>query len=116
IKNSKEGQSGNLKRIQTRQSIVVSQNLESLEDELELERDALIILYNTLFGDSWYNNSGWKTGGVFSDVVTNDWYGITVNEDGRVIKIELSDNNVGHLWNRPSIPDIFEELPLLQVL
>ena len=43
------------------------------------ERFALIAIYNATNGDSWSNNFGWKTGGVFSLPGTEGgWYGVKV--------------------------------------
>jgi Leucine-rich repeat (LRR) protein len=49
---------------------------------------ALVALYNSTDGDHWNNNNGWLTDNV------SQWYGITINDSGRVTKISLSDNNL----------------------
>jgi len=43
-------------------------------------------LYNDLGGDNWKNNSGWGSGSV----ITNDWYGVEVDENNRVITLDLA--------------------------
>jgi Leucine-rich repeat (LRR) protein/PKD repeat protein len=84
--------------------------------DLETERQALITIYNELSGFMWNDTDGWKINGSFSPVVTNDWYGITVNDEGHVIKIELGSNNVGNYFTLPNIPDVFDDLPYLEVV
>ncbi len=48
---------------------------------------SLVALYDSTAGDSWTNNTGWKTDTLGA------WYGITL-ENGRVIEISLSNNNL----------------------
>ena len=54
-----------------------------LEDSL-----ALVELYDSTNGDSWTNNTNWKTGTL--DI----WYGVTV-AGGRVSYLLLNNNNCG---------------------
>lgn len=94
--------------IQTQNISISSHELSSLMDE----KRALISFYELTGGDNWWENtSGWG-----ADSVTNDWYGITVDENGHVIKMELADNHVGDVFTKPSIPEVFDDLPYLQVL
>ncbi len=68
------------------------------------ERDTLVLLYDALSGDQWDNADGW-----LSEAPLYEWHGV-VTRDGRVIKIELPDNNlVGQL------PDGLEDLGELEV-
>ena len=60
----------------------------------EVQRNALISLYNSTNGDNWDDNSGWKTNGEFSPPGTEgNWHGITVSGD-HVSEIDLSNNNL----------------------
>ena len=59
--------------------------LLGLEDNAD--RDALIALYNATDGANWTN-----TWDLDADITT--WYGITLDEDGSVTHIELSNNNL----------------------
>jgi hypothetical protein len=52
-------------------------------------REALIAFYNSTGGLNWIHQSGWLTS---SDECT--WSGITCNNDGVLIGINLSDNNL----------------------
>ncbi len=54
------------------------------------EHDALIELYNAAGGPLWNNQSGWDT--PASDHCT--WYGVTCNHNGRVVGLDLTDNNL----------------------
>ncbi len=49
---------------------------------------ALVALYNATNGSSWTNNSNWLSGPVYQ------WYGITINNQGRVTGIDLHNNNL----------------------
>ncbi|TDT46848.1 putative secreted protein (Por secretion system target) [Maribacter spongiicola] len=51
------------------------------------DREALIALYNSTDGDNWTNS--WD---LSADM--NTWYGITVNGSGRVISINMYQNNL----------------------
>ena len=48
---------------------------------------ALVALYNSTNGPSWYNNTNWLSDPVIF------WYGVTAN-GGRVTKIDLTNNNL----------------------
>ena len=50
---------------------------------------ALVALYQSTNGDNWVNNNNW-----LSTQPISLWYGVTVNENGRVINIELISNNL----------------------
>ncbi|MDZ7755193.1 hypothetical protein [Rhodohalobacter sp.] len=63
----------------------VSQNQNSIEGD----RQALVDLYNATAGDSWGNNSGWLNGNP-----SNEWYGVEVDNEGRVIRLDLFKNNL----------------------
>jgi len=57
-------------------------------DVPQSEADALIAFYDATNGDSWTNNTGWK-----SDPVVGNWYGVTVS-GGHVTQLGLSVSNV----------------------
>lgn len=56
------------------------------KDSAEGDWEALMELYNDLGGDNWNNNSGWGSGSV----VTNEWYGVEVDANNRVITLDLA--------------------------
>lgn len=66
------------------------------------ERDALIDFYNSTNGDSWADNSGWKTEPLHTDGFAmpgaeGDWYGVVVEEVDlldHVVELMLSNNNL----------------------
>ena len=70
------------------------------------DRDFLITLYDATGGDSWTNNTNWK-----SDRPISEWTGVTTDEDGRVIKLTLNDNNLSG-----EIPPALGSLEKLQSL
>jgi RHS repeat-associated protein len=55
---------------------------------------ALIAIYNSTNGLYWNNNSGWSEGadGTNCDVCT--WYGVGCDNNGRVRKIDIGNNNL----------------------
>nr|NIM13762.1 hypothetical protein [Candidatus Aminicenantes bacterium]NIM80428.1 hypothetical protein [Candidatus Aminicenantes bacterium]NIN19821.1 hypothetical protein [Candidatus Aminicenantes bacterium]NIN43697.1 hypothetical protein [Candidatus Aminicenantes bacterium]NIN86447.1 hypothetical protein [Candidatus Aminicenantes bacterium] len=78
------------------------------------ERAALIALYNSTNGDSWTNNSGWKTPPLDTDGFAmpgteNTWYGIVSGIN--VTQISLSNNNLSG-----SIPSTLGNLGSLELL
>ncbi len=50
---------------------------------------ALVDLYNATDGANWTNNTGWLT-----DPILSNWYGVGINGDGRVVSINLTNNNL----------------------
>ena len=52
-------------------------------------RAALVALYNATDGDNWYDNTNW-----LSDAPLGEWYGVDTNDNGRVVELELDDNNL----------------------
>ena len=66
------------------------------------DRDALISLYNATGRANWTNGSGW-----LSNAPIGQWHGVTTNDDGRVIRLDLRENgltgpipsNLGNLSN-----------------
>ena len=73
---------------------------------IDLEKAALISLYDALAGDSWTNKTNWK-----SDKQVSEWFGVTVNSDGFITKLKLSSNNLSG-----TIPDQITNLKHLKVL
>jgi Leucine-rich repeat (LRR) protein len=79
------------------------------------ERAALVALYNSTNGDSWTNNSGWKTPPLHTDGFAmpgteGGWYGITVSA-GRVTVIYQTSNQLSG-----TIPSQLGDLGNLQIL
>ncbi len=66
---------------------------------------ALVALYNATNGPDWTNNTGWTTGPL------DTWYGITLNEAGRVTTIDLNNNNL-----TGTLPEEIGQLSELQSL
>ena len=80
------------------------------------ERNALIDLYMSTNGDSWFNNDGWKEpprdmDGFAMPGTENSWYGVTCNASGNVIELILNENNL-----TGTIPDLIGDLTNLQRL
>lgn len=82
----------------------------SKQIELLEERNALIALYNATNGGSWSNRTNWLSG----NAPIGQWYGISVNEEGKVTEIKLSGNRLDG-----SIPQnvmrAFKELRVLSI-
>ena len=57
------------------------------------ERDTLITLYYATRGDNWRYHTNWLTGAPLGE-----WHGVTTDSDGRVIELNLGENNLsGHV-------------------
>ena len=73
--------------------------LESIDDKqgvvncgpdlINPDRAALVALYEATNGDEWTNNTNW-----LSDRPLDEWYGVTTDDDGRVTRLQLSDNRL----------------------
>ena len=50
----------------------------------EIDRAALVALYNATDGANWYFNTNW-----LSDEPIGEWHGVTTNSDGRVSALNL---------------------------
>ena len=55
----------------------------------ETDRAALAALYHGTDGANWLRNSNW-----LSDAPMGEWDGVTTNDDGRVIKLDLGANEL----------------------
>ncbi|CAN0162922.1 unnamed protein product [Scytosiphon promiscuus] len=53
-----------------------------------MDRDVLVAFFNATGGARWKKNSNWNT-----DATLSDWHGVEVYQ-GRVVKLELSRNNL----------------------
>ena len=70
------------------------------------DREALTALYNAMDGANWTNNMNW-----LSDAPLDEWRGVRVDGEGRVIGLSLSDNRLSG-----SIPAELGNLASLQEL
>ena len=57
-------------------------------DQLAVEKNALIALYNSTDGPNWTDSTNWNT-----SAPVNDWFGVTV-EGNQVVNITLTSNNL----------------------
>ena len=69
----------------------------------EVELEVLTSFFEETGGRNWSNGDGWLT-----DAPISEWHGITTNEFGRVVSIDLSGNNVNG-----EIPNAFGRLSKL---
>ena len=66
----------------------VSGSAEIIVEE-DLEREALVALYEATNGPNWSWSRNWMTSAPLSQ-----WQGIHVNDEGRVIRLQLQSNNL----------------------
>lgn len=55
----------------------------------DAERDALVALYQDTDGDNWTNNRNW-----LSNASLDSWHGVSTDRDGRVVELDLSENEL----------------------
>lgn len=61
-----------------------------MEQELNnKEREALIAIYQATGGDDWKDNKRWC-----SDAPVDKWYGVKSDPEGRIVELNLSNNNL----------------------
>jgi thiol-disulfide isomerase/thioredoxin len=62
---------------------------QGVDEDLLKQRPALMALYNALNGDQWINKNNWG-----SDKPLSEWYGVSVDGNGFVTRLELQENNL----------------------
>ena len=70
----------------------------------EAEKEVLVSFYNLTGGSDWTDNRGWLT-----DAALEEWHGVTTNEFGRIVSLDLTANNV-----RGAIPNDLSKLSKLE--
>ena len=55
----------------------------------DAEMDALEALYQDTDGDNWTNNRNW-----LSNAQLDSWHGVTTDRNGRVVELDLSENEL----------------------
>ena len=85
--------------------------LEGIADRMVVnceneERNALIALYHATDGSAWKNSDGW-----LSERPLREWFGVTVDENGSVVGLDLEKNDL-----RGSIPSNLGSLSKLNTL
>ncbi|CAN0401374.1 unnamed protein product [Pylaiella littoralis] len=55
----------------------------------QADREALGAFYNATGGPHWEQNENWNT-----DADLSEWHGIATNDEGRVVGLPLSSNNL----------------------
>jgi hypothetical protein len=70
------------------------------------DRLALEAFFKSTGGANWTNKTGWMT-----DAELGDWHGVTVDEEGRVTRLDLRDNGLAG-----PLPSDIQQLSALQVL
>ena len=64
--------------------------LEDIDETVPADdKGVLVALYNATGGASWTNNTNW-----LSSAPIGQWYGVTTDESGRVIELDLVDNRL----------------------
>lgn len=56
--------------------------------------NALVDLYNNTAGASWTDRTGWEMGAAGTNCTPCDWYGVTCDNLGNVIALDLYNNNL----------------------
>ena len=77
-----------------------------VDDCEDMERSALIALYNAADGGNWTGRDNWLTGAPLSA-----WHGVATNDSGQLTGLDLEDNNL-----RGALPSRLGDLRSLSVL
>ena len=72
----------------------------------DAEMDALEALYQDTDGDNWTNNRNW-----LSNAPLDSWHGVTTDRNGRVVELDLSENELNG-----TIPSELGNLTYLETL
>ena len=75
-------------------------------DPINPDRAALVALYEATDGDNWTNNTNW-----LSDRPLGEWFGVTTDENGRVIELVLRENRLSG-----ALPPLLGNLTNLELL
>ncbi|MYH41286.1 MAG: hypothetical protein F4150_05900, partial [Chloroflexi bacterium] len=59
------------------------------DGDAETDREALVALYHATGGPAWRNDANW-----LSDEPLRRWYGVATDPGGRVVRLELSSNDL----------------------
>ncbi len=78
----------------------------AVDDCEDMERSALIALYNAADGGNWTGRRNWLTAAPL-----NAWHGIATNDLGQVTRLDLKDNNL-----KGTLPSRLGDLRSLSVL
>lgn len=70
---------------------VIRDNVWAEDPQRALEKNALLELFDKTLGKTWRANDNWST---FTDPCWDSWYGVTCDEHGYVIALELTDNRL----------------------
>ena len=89
IKASKNNTNDDLKAEITIHSKATPQTITVSQLGVNIERDALIALYNSAGGDNWTKKDNWC-----SEKPLAEWYGVKVSEMGNIISLSLFRNNL----------------------
>lgn len=65
-------------------------------DDAGNDRVALEEIYNSTRGIEWYKSTNWC-----SDKPLNEWWGVTTNEQGRVVELDMAYNGVSGRLTQP---------------
>ena len=88
------------------ESGTVSERIEVVVEIPDPDREALAQLYDATGGANWVNSTNW-----LSDAPFEEWYGVIADEDGRVIGLDLRENNLDG-----SLPEDVLGIEKLQVI
>ena len=72
-------------------NVTASVHVSVSDDDGTASADTTVLnaIYDATGGPNWTTSTNWKTTNALST-----WHGVTVDSDGRVVKLELDDNNL----------------------
>ena len=72
-----------------RESARITVDISGTGPRPSIDREALIAFYNETGGPGWTNRSNWV-----SNTPIGTWYGVSADDDGRVVGLRLRENNL----------------------
>lgn len=75
-----------------------------------IDRPALVALFRATGGSGWSQKANWDT-----DAEVSAWYGVKVNDEGRVVELKLDTNNLKGMPRPSAYEDVLLSCDMLDL-
>ncbi len=83
----------------TQQFSLIISGIDAAPTISDVDKAELIKIYNNTDGDNW--NESWNL-----DAPVNTWTGVTLSSEGKVLSLQLSNNNLSGIFPSINLPDL----------